>query len=247
MLNKVLLVVAIAVLSVGVWFLLEKTHPFFSVDEILAEGKSAGGMSDEMTAKYRAEMLKSDCVSFAIWGGVLAAFSGGLASVTAKRRALGAVVGLVAGVLLGVLAAYLGTMHDFRFNYEPASSGTYWIVRWCALVVPLALAAGVAAGLSEGGGKALTDGIVAGIVGAAISVIVITLLVGVVTPNERHEFIYPAFWQTRLLAIAVSNIAVFGILLLQLGKTPKADAVNEGPGAVANNDALGVSLGFSAL
>ena len=232
MFNKLILIVIIAALSLGVWFLLEKIHPVFSAADILAESRQAGGMSAEMNEKYQAEMFKSDCVSFGIWGAVLAGFCGLFANVGAKRRVLGLIVGIVGGALLGGLAAYLGAAHYAKVEYVPSSSATYWIVRWALLVVPLGLAAGLAAGLSGGNGKQLVDGIVAGLVGSAISVIAITLLVGIVTPVERSEYVYPAFSQTRLLAIAVLNVAVLGLLILQLGKAPQANAVNtESPAA----------------
>ena len=217
MFHKLVLFVAAALMSLLLWIGLEKTYPIFGFEDIIAEGRTMGGMTAEMTEAYKVALFKSDLVSFGLWGATLGAFCGFGAFGAGRHKFIGLAVGLAAGAACGALAAYLGTQHEIRNEYSGASSFTYWLTRWSALTLPIALAAGLAAGIgSGGGGKRISDGVVAALIGAVITIVGLVVLVGIVTPVERFELVFPAFSQTRALAVFLLNLSIVGMLMLQL-------------------------------
>jgi len=217
MVHKFVLLISALVMSFALWFLLEKTHPVFGSEDVLSESRQAGGMSAEMTEVYKSELFKSDLISFGMWGAALGGFCGFGAFGVGRHKFAGLGIGLAAGAASGALAAYLGTFHELRNEYSGASAATYWMARWAALSLPIAIAAGLAAGVGAGGGaKRVTDSTIAALVGAIMAIVGLVLLVGLVTPVERHELVFPAFYQTRLLAVFIVNLAVVSMLILQV-------------------------------
>jgi hypothetical protein len=219
MMHKVLLVLACAAVTGGLWFLLERTHPIFVAEEAMAAGRDAGGLTEEWINDIRTEDLKSAMVTYSLWGAVLAGFCGLLCNPRAHRRAIGLGVGVGLGALAGGLAAYGGQWHDLAVEYT-GSTTTYWIVRWSILAIPLAIAAAIACAASGDFSKDAVDSLAGSLIGAVIGVTVISLLMGVVTPVESHQNIFPGFSSSRGLALAAVNLSVVGLLILQLGRQP---------------------------
>ncbi len=217
MLHKFVLFLSAAVMSLALWGLLQKTHPVFGEEKLLAEGRQSGGMSAEMTVTYRSLLLKSDIISYGMWGAILGAFCGFGAFGAGRHKFVGLGVGIAAGLACGAMAAYLGTIHESRNEYSGDSAAVYWMTRWAALILPIAAGAGLAAGIGAGGGgKRILDSIIAAVIGGTLSIVGLVILVGVVTPMERYELVFPAFYQTRLLAVFLVNLAVVAMLLFQV-------------------------------
>ena len=209
--------------TLALWVVVEKTRPVFRTVAIEKEGAAKGGFSGEMLKEYNFEMLKCDMVSFGIWGAALGGLTGLLANPSAKSRGLGLAVGVVLGAGAGALGAYLGQVHEARTEYAGASS-TYWMLRWAAIIVPVALVSSIASALSGSLRKQFVDCLVGGLLGVVVGVVVYSLLHGVATPLEKPTNIYPGWSSNRILAMLSLNLGVFISILFQAGRVQIAKA-----------------------
>lgn len=210
-------IVACIVATMAMWIVVEKTRPVFRTAAIETEGKSKGGMTGEMMQEYRFEVLKCDMVSFGIWGAVMAGFTGLAGNPAASSRWRGLVAGLILGAGAGALGAYLGQTQEAMIEYQGASS-TYWIFRWAAIMLPIAVAASIACSLSGSVTRQLVECLAGGMLGLVIGVTVFSLLHGVATPLEKPSNVYPGWAANRILAMLAINLSVFTLILVQAGR-----------------------------
>lgn len=219
MLNRfVIPIVACIVVTMTMWIVIEKTRPVFRTTAIETEGKSKGGMSGEMMQEYRFEVLKCDMVSFGIWGALMAGFTGLAGNPAANSRWRGLAAGLLLGAGAGALGAYLGQIQEAMIEYEGASS-TYWIMRWAAIMLPIAVAASIACAISGSITKQLVECLAGGMLGLVIGVTVFSLLHGQATPLEKPSNVYPGWAANRILAMLAFNLSVFTLILVQAGRS----------------------------
>ncbi len=211
-------IVACIVVTMTMWIVIEKTRPVFRTSAIESEGKSKGGMTGEMMQEYRFEVLKCDMVSFGIWGAVMAGFTGLAGNPAANSRWRGLVAGLILGAGAGALGAYLGQTQEAMSEYQGVSS-TYWIFRWAAIMLPIAVAASVACSLSGSLKTQLVECLIGGMLGLVIGVTVFSLLHGLATPLEKPSNVYPGWAENRILAMLAMNLSVFTLILVQAGRS----------------------------
>lgn len=218
--SYVIPVIVCLAVTLVMWFALQKIHPVFSTAAIEADGRQKGGMSAEMIEEYRGLVLKSNCITFGIWGAVLAGLAGVCANPVATSRGRGAVLGLVLGAIGGMIGAYLGQMQEARTEYQGAS-GTYWIMRWAALTAPMVVASILACAVAGNLSRQLGDCFAGGLIGLVLGVITISLLHGIATPLEKPENIFPAWTANRILGMFAINTAVICLMLAMSSRSGK--------------------------
>jgi hypothetical protein len=201
-----------------------KTHPVFVATEALDASRKAGVLTEEMSAEVDHEDFKSALVTFAIWG-ALVGLAFGLSSPLSKTKLpLRAIAGVTLGLLGGLAAAYISNRYA-RYSEPPLDFGSYWLARWLVVLLPLIASLGVIASLASCNAKNLVENIVRVGVGVVLAVCVYVFSMGLATPIEQAQYIFPGFKaNSALLMITVSTLA-FLMLSLKSSKAAKTNPV----------------------
>ncbi|MCU0711685.1 MAG: hypothetical protein MUC43_06470 [Pirellula sp.] len=208
--------------SFAAWGIILKTHPVFVATEALEASRKAGVLTEEMSAEVDHEDFKSALVTFSIWGGFIGlAFA--IASPMSKAKLpLRIVIGLVLGLVGGLAAAYISNRYA-RFSEPPLDFGTYWLIRWSVVLLPLIAALGVSVSITTWNTKNLIENIVRIGVGAVLAVCIYVFSMGLLTPIEQAQYIFPGFKENSALLMASVGALAFVMLSVRTGKRTVAE------------------------
>lgn len=212
----------VVVASLAAWGIILATHPVFVATEALDASRKAGVLTEEMSAAVDHEDFKSALVTFAIWGG-LVGLAFGLSSPMSKTKLpLRVVLGLVLGLVGGLAAAYISNRYA-RLSEPPLDFSTYWLTRWIVVLLPLVAVLGITATLAHWNPTNLVENVVRVGVGVVLAVCVYVFSMGLATPIEQSQYIFPGFKSnSALLMIAVGALS-FLMTVLKTGKKPDAN------------------------
>ncbi|MCU0720678.1 MAG: hypothetical protein MUC83_13300 [Pirellula sp.] len=210
--------------SLAAWGIIMKTHPVFVATEALDASRKAGVLTEEMSAAVDHEDFKSALVTFSIWGGIVG-FAFGVSTPLSKTKLpLRAIAGVTLGVIGGLAAAYISNRYA-RFSEPPLDFSTYWLTRWIVVLLPLVASLGVSASLTSCNAKNLVENIVRVGVGVVLAVCVYVFSMGLATPIEQAQYIFPGFKSNSALLMTAVGALAFLILSLRSSKATKTNPV----------------------
>lgn len=206
--------------SLAAWGIILATHPVFVATEALDASRKAGVLTEEMSAEVDHEDFKSALVTFAIWGGIVGLAFGLSSPISKTKLPLRAVAGLALGLVGGLAAAYISNRYA-RFSEPPLDFSTYWLIRWCVVLLPLVAALGISATLANWNPTNLVENVVRVGVGVVLAICVYVFSMGFVTPIEQSQYIFPGFKSNSALLMTTVGLLAFLMTLFKTGKKPE--------------------------
>jgi len=191
------------------WAFFYKTYPIFVARDAIAKSRELGVLTPELEAIIHTEDVKSSLVVYASWG-LVAGLIGAIA-VSGKGQAMRLVFGAILGVILGAVTNYISDRYALR-SAPPLDAIQYWILRYSLVQLPLAAAVAIAASISSWGN--LPANLVKTSLAGVLAACIYSFLMGLLTPLEQVQFIYPQFTANSLVLLLSFNImAYFAIVL----------------------------------
>lgn len=210
--------------SFAAWGIIIKTHPVFVATEALEASRKAGVLTEEMSAEVDREDFKSALVTFSIWGGIVGLAFAIASPLSKSKLPLRIIAGLVLGLLGGLAAAYISNRYS-RYSEPPLDFGSYWLIRWSVVLLPMIAALGISVTLASWNPKNLIENIVRIGVGSVIAICIYVFSMGLVTPIEQAQYIFPGFKVNSALLMA--SVALLAFSMLSIRKGGNADTKAE--------------------
>jgi hypothetical protein len=208
--------------SLAAWGIIMATHPVFVATEALDASRKAGVLTEEMSAEVDHEDFKSALVTFAIWGGIVGLAFGLSSPISKTKLPLRAAAGLALGLVGGLAAAYISNRYA-RFSEPPLDFSTYWLIRWCVVLLPLVAALGISATLANWNPTNLVENVVRVGIGVVLAICVYVFSMGFATPIEQSQYIFPGFKSNSALLMITVGLLSFLMTVLKTGKAAGPD------------------------
>ncbi|XZE19429.1 hypothetical protein SH449x_004748 [Pirellulaceae bacterium SH449] len=202
------------------WGVISQTHPVFVATEVIEESRKIGVLTEEMSAAVELEDFKAALVTFAIWGAIVGLAVGITSPLGTSKLPLRLIAGILLGSIGGLAAAYISNRYS-RFSEPPTDFLTYWLTRWTVVLLPLVVALGVTASISDCSPKNILEKIIRGGVGMVLGVLLYVFSMGLFTPIEQAQYIFPGFKSNSgLLIVAFGGLTYLLLNLRTTGSSP---------------------------
>ena len=210
-----MLAVTTAVFTVVVFFVIRSTYPFVLASE---EARRSVEVTVSQMKELRSAELSSDMIAFGIFSALLCGVSAVCFSIS--KNVSGQLVGLAIGLLLGAIAGagtgWLGHWLELNPAFEIKDPIVYSVVRWCIMLLPVAIAAGIATSISTRSFNQMVHSVIGAIMGAVAAAMIYAVVAGTLTTMESRSKILPFHDANRILIIAASMFCIGTGIVLQL-------------------------------
>ena len=210
-----LLAIATAAFTLVVFGVVRSTYPYVLASE---EARKSVEVTVSQMKELRSAELSSDMIAFGIFSallcGVLASCLG--VSKNVSGRFGGLVIGLVLGAIAGAGMGWIGHWLELNPAFEIEDPTVYSMVRWCIMLLPVAIAAGIATSISTKSFNQIAHAVVGAIMGAVAAAMIYAIVAGTFTTMESRSKILPFHDANRMLIIAASMFCIGVGIVLQL-------------------------------
>lgn len=198
------------------WGVISQTHPVFVATEVIEESRKMGVLTEEMSAAVELEDFKSALVTYAIWGAIVGLAVGIASPIGTRKLPLRIISGIMLGTAGGLAAAYISNRYS-RFSEPPTDFLTYWLTRWTVVLLPMVAALGITASIADCSPKNVLEKIIRGAVGMVLAALLYVFSMGLFTPIEQSQYIFPGFKSNSGLLIAAFGGLVYLLMGLRRG------------------------------
>ena len=210
-----LLAIATAVSTLMVFGAIRFTYPYMLASE---EARKSIEVSVSQMKELRSAELSSDMIAFGIFSallcGVLASCLGVSKNVSGRFGSL--VIGLVLGAIAGAGMGWIGHWLELNPAFEISDPTVYTVVRWCIMLLPVAIAAGIATSISTKSFNQIAHSVIGALLGAVGAAMIYAVVAGTFTTIESRSKVLPFHDANRILIISASTFCIGIGIFLQL-------------------------------
>ena len=120
-------------------------------------------------------------------------------------------VGAVVGAAIGAATNYISDRYALR-SAPPLDAIQYWIMRYSLVHLPLTAAVAIAASVGSWG--TLPTNLIKAALAGVFAACLYSFLMGLVTPLEQAQFIYPQFTANSFSLLLCFNVLTYFAIIL---------------------------------